>query len=431
MRENKNKEFLSYVMPSVLAFALSGVYTIVDGFFVGRSLGDAGIAAITLGYPLSAFIQAVGTGIGLAGAIRFTIFRAQNKENESRECFSTTTFLMLSVGALLTIVLFLLAKPILTLFGATGETLGMSAEYVKIIALGAIFQLLATGFVPFIRNMNGSTFAMVAMILGFLTNVALDFTFVWVLSLGMAGAAWATIIGQAVTMLAAVVFFFRKRLGAKLLSPGKLFSAWGETLKVALSPFGLTFSPMITLLLMNRFLLLYGSEQAVAVYGCIGYVTSIIYLLLQGVGDGCQPLISLYYGKNDRAGVKHTVRAAYITALAISFVCMVGVFFARGKVGVLFGASGETNTGVIRYLPYFLAPMLFLAFVRITTSYYYATEKNILSYTLVYAEPILTFILLMILPVSLKLEGVWLAVPIAQILTFLVASGEKIFLRKA
>ena len=74
MKTNRNKEFLSYVLPSVLAFALSGVYTIVDGFFVGRSLGDAGIAAITPGYPLSAFIQAVGTGIGLAGAIRFTIF---------------------------------------------------------------------------------------------------------------------------------------------------------------------------------------------------------------------------------------------------------------------------------------------------------------------------------------------------------------------
>ena len=77
MRTNRNKEFLSYVLPSVLAFALSGVYTIVDGFFVGRSLGDAGIAAITLGYPLSAFIQAVGTGIGLAGAIKFTIFGAE------------------------------------------------------------------------------------------------------------------------------------------------------------------------------------------------------------------------------------------------------------------------------------------------------------------------------------------------------------------
>ncbi len=238
---------------------------------------------------------------------------------------------MLSVGALLTIVLFLLAEPILTLFGATGDKLRMSAEYVKIIALGAIFQRLATGFVPFIRNMNGSTFAMVAMILGFLTNVALDFTFVWVLSLGMAGVAWATIIGQAVTMLAAVVFFFRKRLGAKLLSLKKLFSAWGETLKVALSPFGLTFSPMIMLLLMNRFLLLYGNEQTVAVYGCIGYVTSIIYLLLQGVGDGCQPLISHYYGQKDSDGVKQTVRAAYITALAISFICMVGVFLARGR----------------------------------------------------------------------------------------------------
>lgn len=105
-----------------------------------------------MGYPLSAFIQAVGTGIGLAGAIRFTILGAQDNEAEARGCFSATSFLMLLVGALLTLVLSLLAKPILMLFGATGEMLQMSQEYVRIIALGAIFQLLATGFVPFIRT---------------------------------------------------------------------------------------------------------------------------------------------------------------------------------------------------------------------------------------------------------------------------------------
>ena len=97
---------------------------------------------------------------------------------------------------------------------------------------------------------------------------------------------------------------------------------------------------------------------------------------------------------------------------------------------MLFGASDEANTGVIRYLPYFLAPTLFLAFVRITTSYYYATEKNILSYTLVYAEPVLTFLFLLTLPTFLKLEGVWLAVPIAQGLTFLIALSERLTLTK-
>lgn len=77
-----HRTFFKFVIPSVMAFALSGVYTIVDGFFVGNSLGDSGLASITLGFPISAFIQAVGTGIGLSGAIRFTILRGQKKQGE-------------------------------------------------------------------------------------------------------------------------------------------------------------------------------------------------------------------------------------------------------------------------------------------------------------------------------------------------------------
>lgn len=415
---NTNKEFFSYVIPSVLAFALSGVYTIVDGFFIGQSLGDMGLAAITLGYPISALVGAIGTGIGLSGAIRYTILKAQNETKGTQECFTGTALLMLLAGALLTVLLYGFAEPILHLLGARDEVLRLSAEYAQIIALGAVFQLLATGFVPFIRNMGGASFAMAAMILGFVTNIILDYTLVWVLNLGMYGAALATIIGQAVTMLASVVFFLTKKCRLSIPTPKALPTLWGDVLKVALSPFGLTFSPTITMLLMNRFLLLYGDERAVAIYGCIGYITSIIYLLLQGVGDGSQPLISRFHGEGDSAAVKRTRGLAYRTAALVTVVCMVGVFLARRQIGVLFGVSAEANVGVARYLPCFLATLLFLAFVRITTSYFYATEKTALSYILVYAEPVCTLLLLLILPLFQKLTGVWLAVPMAQVLTF-------------
>ena len=156
-------------------------------------------------------------------------------------------------------------------------------------------------------------------------------------------------------------------------------------------------------------------------YGCIGYVTSIIYLLLQGVGDGSQPLISRHYGENHAAAVKHTRGLAYWTAAVITLICMVSVFAARTKIGVLFGASADANMEVVQYIPYFLATLLFLAFVRITTSYFYATEKTVLSYILVYAEPICTLLFLLLLPLALKLTGVWLAVPLAQVVTFVIA----------
>lgn len=328
---------------------------------------------------------------------------------------------MLAVGVLMTVLLFVFANPLLRLFGAEDEALALSAEYARFIALGAIFQVLATGFVPFIRNMGGSSFAMVAMILGFVTNIALDYTLVWVVNWGMTGAALATVIGQAVTTVAAVLFLIIKKNKLRILAFGEWLILCKEILKVALSPFGLTFSPTVTMLLMNRFLLLYGNERSVAVYGCIGYITSIIYLLLQGVCDGCQPLISYYYGEKNLALVKNTRRSAYITATIITVLCMLGVFFARARVGILFGASTDANAVVIRYIPYFLATLLFLAFVRITTSYFYATEKTALSYILVYAEPIFTLLFLLILPPLCKLTGVWSAVPLAQCATFVIA----------
>ena len=421
MNTASTKTFFSYVIPSVLAFALSGVYTIVDGFFIGQSLGDIGIASITLGYPVSALVGAIGTGIGLSGAIRFTILNAQGETKKQQECFTGTALLMLLVSLLLTASLFGLAQPVMGLLGAQGESLTLSVEYVRIIALGAIFQLLATGFVPFIRNMGGASFAMIAMILGFVTNIILDYTLVWVVGWGMAGAALATIIGQAVTMAASLLFFAVKK--CRLIFPpfNELRTLWKQVLEVAISPFGLTFSPIITMLLMNRFLLLYGDEQSVAVYGCIGYITSIIYLLLQGVGDGSQPLISQYYGKGESASVQQVLGLAHKTAAVITVVCMAGVYLARAKVGILFGASADANEGVIHYLPFFLATMLFLSFVRITTSYFYATEKALLSYVLVYAEPVCTLLALLVLPLGLKLTGVWLAVPVAQVITFVIA----------
>ena len=114
-----NKKFFSYVIPSVLAFALSGVYTIVDGFFIGQSLGDMGLTAITLAYLVSALVGAIGTGLGLSGAIRFTILNAQGESKKRQECFSGTTLLMLIVAGLLT-------APILHLLGARGDMLGLS-----------------------------------------------------------------------------------------------------------------------------------------------------------------------------------------------------------------------------------------------------------------------------------------------------------------
>ena len=105
-----------------LAFTLSGIYTIVDGFFIGQSLGDVGLAAITLGYPISALVGAIGTGLGSSGSIRYTSLNAQDETQKQEERFSGTILLMLLVGAILSVTLFGLSAPILRLLGAQRDS---------------------------------------------------------------------------------------------------------------------------------------------------------------------------------------------------------------------------------------------------------------------------------------------------------------------
>ena len=201
-----HKEFFRYVIPSMLSFALSGVYAIADGFFVGNALGDNALAAVNMAFPLTAFLQAVGTGIGMGGAILYSISIGNNDEEKSRQYFGMSSLALVALGILFT-VLFLIAAPaVLHLFGAVGEIQLLGEEYLKYIAFGAIFQVLGTGLVPFIRNMDSAVIAMVAMITGFITNIFLDYLFVWVLPWGMMGAAVATDIGQAMTFLVCLIF---------------------------------------------------------------------------------------------------------------------------------------------------------------------------------------------------------------------------------
>lgn len=205
------KLFLRYVIPSVLSFALSGVYAIVDGYFVGNSMGDIGVSSVNMAYPLVAVIQSLGTGIGMGGAIYYSISRAEKNEKRAREFTASSLWMLILSSVFVTITFFFLNSTLLRLLGARNQLLELGEEYITIIALGAGLQIMGTGLVPFIRNHGGSTYAMFSMIAGFVTNILLDYLFIWVMEQGVAGAAWATIIGQGVTMLSAFFYMLQKK----------------------------------------------------------------------------------------------------------------------------------------------------------------------------------------------------------------------------
>lgn len=237
------RNFFKYVIPSVLSFALSGVYTIVDGFFVGNSIGDLGLSAVNMAYPVVAVIQALGTGIGMGGAIFYSIKKAEKNETEAREFTAGALWMLILSSGILTLGISFLNGRLLQMLGARGELLMLGEEYIAVIAIGAALQVIGTGLVPFIRNHGGSFYAMVSMIAGFITNMVLDYVFVWVLEQGVAGAAWATIIGQGVTMIIALVYLLRKKQFTLEIPVSKIGKVWGTVVRTGIAPFGLAMSP--------------------------------------------------------------------------------------------------------------------------------------------------------------------------------------------
>ena len=419
------KPFAACVFPAVFAFALSGIYAIVDGFFVGRSIGDTGLSAINIAYPVTALIQAAGTGTGMGGAVMYSVRLAEKRDSEAENFMKGVFFYLALTGILLTVILFPLTDPLLSLMGADGELMKPGREYLSVIVLGSVFQVFGTGVVPLIRNQGKSVQAMYCMIGGFVTNIFLDYLFVWVLRLGMAGAAWASVAGQAVTMAGGLLCMRGQKIPVGI--PRQALSVFFSIWRIGLAPFGITMCPMISLLLMNRASLQYGGSEGVACSACIAYVITIMYLILQGVGDGSQPLMSRFYGEDNKKEVRITRTMAYAAAAVMGVALAVLLYWCRNGIGVLFGASEIVSLAVGTDLYIFLAAVPFLAFLRVTTAGFYATEQTRFSYMIVYGEPIFLALLLPALPAWMGLKGVWWSQTGAQILTALMGWGLKLW----
>lgn len=419
---NRNKEFFKYVIPTIISFTLTGIYSIVDGFFVGNSIGDIGLSSINIAYPISALIQALGIGIGMGGAVRYSIKKAEKNDDEAKAFIGGTMQLLTIASLLCTIFLYIFSEPLLKILGAKDEVLIYGKSYINIIVLGSFFQIFSVAFVPLIRNLGGAYFATIIMILGFITNIIFDYIFIWQMNLGTFGAGLATVLGQGVALFVGLVYLLRKR-GITFRTYGSNpFKIWKPILKIGVAPFGLDLSPNFSLILINRFSVFYGGKEAIASYACISYVIVIVYLILQGVGDGSQPLISRYYGEGNIKDLKYIQKLALIFTLLISALGIFSLYLVRFDIGKLLGASETVIQYTGEIFPIFLIAIPFIGITRIVTAGFYASEKSIYSYIVTYVEPILMLIFLLILPPFFGGQiMVWWSISLARIFSAVIA----------
>ena len=338
------RNFWRNVLPSVIAFAFSGVYSIVDGMFVGQGVGDAGLAAINVAWPVTALVQALGTGLGMAAAVVLSVCIGRRDAAEEHRALGSTAVLLLLAGVLSTALLALLYRPLLPLLGAEGSVLAYADSYTRVIVLGSLFQVLGTGLVPLLRTYDGADAAMCSMTAGFLTNVVLDALFISVFRWGTAGAAAATVIAQGVSAAGIALYGWRRvplhRLERRhcKVSRGELGRIVNYSLLTCVQQSVMNFGILMVQGLVNSF-----GVNVMAAFAAAVKIDAFAYLPVQDFGNAFSTFVAQNTGAQKTERIRRGIRSAVGVSVGFCLVSSLLVCLFAAPLMGLFVEPGETE----------------------------------------------------------------------------------------
>lgn len=420
-----------FAIPSIIAMLVSALYNIVDQFFIGNSVGDLGNAATNIAFPLSISCVAIALMFGIGGASAFNLTMGSGDKEKAPYFIGNSVVMLFGLGVILTIVTELFLTPMLRFFGSPANVLEYAKTYTKITAIGFPFLILATGGGHLVRADGSPRFTMISNMTGAVINTILDAVFVFGFNWGMAGAAFATIIGQIVSC--AMVFFYLRRYKTVKLER-KHFRIQGKCIaKIAslgAAPFSNQVAMMVVQIVMNNSLKYYGSLSVygesipIACVGIISKVNMVFFSFIIGISQGLQPIVSFNYG----AGKYQRVREAYRTAIIAGFAISILAFamfqiYPRAIISVFGDGSKEYFTFAINYFRIFLF-FTFLNFVQpITSNFFTAIGKPGRGIFLSLTRQIIFLLpLIVIFPLIVGIDGIMYAGPVADFMAAVVGT---------
>ena len=406
-------------IPTVFSLLMSGLYGVMDGLFVGRAVGDAGLAAINIAWPIAAVITAVGIGIGSGGSVLYSNSNGKGEQERGELVYHQTITLLFAAAMVLLIVLGFTYPAILSALGAKGDVYQKAVEYIQIIIFGAVFQVMGTGFIPMLRNRNLAFQAMVSMAAGMGVNGVLNYLLLFVVKIGIRGAAVGTIAAQFVVLvISSYLIFGRQKVHLKVVWQHKII---GEILKIGISAFGLSLAPSIVLLFTNLQCLKYGGDAAVACYAVISYIVFPVQSMLMGIGDGTQPLMSFYSGAKKMEELRFVKKIASIAVVGMGAVFFVIVILVSKYIPDVFGMQMESQAYFGTGMAVSAVSFLFTGLAKFHISYLNATLQVKKAMQLIYGETIVVApFLIFLLPYVFKINGIWLSLPGTQLIMLLI-----------
>ncbi len=352
------RRFARYVVPSVVGSAVTSLYLVVDGVFIARGVGETGVAAVTLVLPLTMAFVAISMVFSVGGASLVSISRGSDDPDRAVSIFRQSVCALMIIGAVFSLVGAAFADDIAVALGATGRLRLPATEYMKYYMMFTVPVLLAMALSTFIRHDGSPRLSMRSMLWGAITNILLDYVFVFPLKMGLKGAAIATGLGQLVTVLACMRHFVERR--GVLTIGGVRIRARDikEIVLLGIPSFLAEVSYSVLMYMHNIEIAGRVGEIGVTAYGVVNYINNLAYMALLGICQGIQPLMSYYYGcgkpEESRKYRRLGIRASMVVSVSFLVICFVlgkpiiGVFASSpGVVSLTYTILNYTNVAYI------------------------------------------------------------------------------------
>ena len=419
--ESVGKLLKRYAVPGIIAMTASSLYNMVDSIFIGHipEYGSLALSGLAVSFPLMNLSSALGTLVGVGAATLVSVLLGQRNYETANKVLANDISLNCITGVLFAAICLIFLDPILTFFGASPNTLPFARDYMQIILLGNVVTHLYFGLNALLRSSGNPKLAMGLTLFTVISNTILDPIFIFVLGMGIRGAAVATVLCQAMALIYSLLYFTRKDNVLRL--PRKVFALdWRiakDSLAIGMGPFLMNSASCIVTMFINQQLLKYGGDLAIGAYGIVNRINFLFIMVVMGFNQGMQPIAGYNFGALKYSRVKKVFK---LTALWASGVCvfwfLASEFFPSLMVGIF------TNDPELKNLAdkgiRAMNPVVFLVgWQMVSTNFFQSlgmVGKSIflsLSRQLLFLVP-----MVYILPMFLEVQGVFFAFPASDLI---------------
>lgn len=424
-------------MPAIAAQIINALYNIVDRIYVGHmpANGDLALTGLGLCFPVVMIIAAFASLLAQGGAPLAAIHMGQGEDDKAEKIMGNCFTLLIVAALILTVIVFIFKRDILFLVGASNNTIVYAEQYMGIYILGTLPVLLSLGLNMFINTQGFSKTGMMTVLIGAILNIILDPIFIYVFDMGVKGAALATIISQTVSAIWVVAFLFSKKTKLKLkLKNMKLdFKLIKPSIGLGSSPFVMVSTESFIGIVLNTTLAKYGGDVAVGAMTILSSIMQFVFLPMQGLGQGAQPIISYNFGAKQFDRVKSTFRLMLKTAIAMEGILWLVIMFGAPVLVSFFTNSQELIEFTVPALRTYMFMIVAMGVQMTCQQSFLATGQAKVSLFLALLRKIF-----LLLPLALIFGAVWgasgvfVAEPIADIIasvtTFILFMKKRKFI---